>query len=111
MPVNVKIDGAANSVVHKGANYVSVTTVSDVCKTPSAGGPIPIPHPNISQPTTLAKGTTPVKAYGGMMIAINESEFSYSMARMPGLRKCQVQHVHDGVDVNPLFLRCQDRRK
>jgi hypothetical protein len=49
-----------------------------VCKTPSPGGPVPIPYPNISQAATLAKGTTTVKADGGMMIAIKGSEFSLS---------------------------------
>jgi hypothetical protein len=64
--------------VHKGSNGVSVATIPDVCKTPSPGGPVPIPYPNISQSATLAKGTTTVKADGGMMIAIKGSEFSLS---------------------------------
>jgi hypothetical protein len=78
MPVTVKVNGAANTLVHKGSNGVSVATIPDVCKTPSPGGPVPIPYPNISQSATLAKGTTTVKADGGMMIAIKGSEFSLS---------------------------------
>jgi hypothetical protein len=78
MPVTVKVNGAANSLVHKGSNHISSATVPDVCKTPSPGGPVPIPYPNISQSATLAKGTTTVKADGGMMIAIKGSEFSLS---------------------------------
>ncbi len=78
MPVTVKVNGAANSLVHKGSNGVSTATIPDVCKTPSPGGPVPIPYPNISQSATLAKGTTTVKADGGMMIAIKGSEFSLS---------------------------------
>jgi uncharacterized Zn-binding protein involved in type VI secretion len=77
MPVTVKVNGAVNSLVHKGSNGVSVATIPDVCKTPSPGGPVPIPYPNISQSITLAKGTTTVKA-DGMMIAIKGSEFSLS---------------------------------
>jgi len=77
MPVTVKVNGAANSVVHKGSNGISAATMPDVCKTPSPGGPVPIPYPNISQSATLAKGTTTVKA-DGMMIAIKGSEFSLS---------------------------------
>jgi uncharacterized Zn-binding protein involved in type VI secretion len=77
MPVTVKVNGAANSLAHKGSNGVSVATIPDVCKTPSPGGPIPIPYPNISQSATLANGTTTVKA-DGMMIAIKGSEFSLS---------------------------------
>ncbi len=78
MPVTVKVNGTANSLVHKGSNGISMATIPDVCKTPSPGGPIPIPYPNISQSATLAKGTTTVKADGGMMIAIKGSEFSLS---------------------------------
>ena len=42
---------------------------------------MPIPYPNISQSATLAKGTTTVKADGGMMIAIKGSEGSVHRAR------------------------------
>ena len=78
MPVTVKVNGVANSLVHKGSNGVSVATIPDVCKTPSPGGPVPIPYPNISQSATLDKGTSTVKADGGMMIATKGSEFSLS---------------------------------
>ena len=77
MPVTVKVNGTANSLVHKGSNGVSMATVPDVCKTPSPGGPVPLPYPNVSQSATLAKGTTTVKA-DGKMIAIKGSEFSMS---------------------------------
>jgi|EndMetStandDraft_4_1072995.scaffolds.fasta_scaffold05758_3 hypothetical protein len=78
MPVTVKVNGTVNSLVHKGSNHVSMATIPDVCKTPSPGGPVPIPYPNISQSATLDKGTSTVKADGGMMIAIKGSEFSLS---------------------------------
>jgi len=78
MPVTVKVNGVANSLVHKGSNGISMATIPDVCKTPSPAGPVPIPYPNISQSATLAKGTITVKADGGMMIAIKGSEFSLS---------------------------------
>ena len=77
MPVTVKVNGNANSLVHKGSNHISMATIPDVCKTPSPGGPVPIPYPNISQSAMLAKGTTTVKA-DGMMAAIKGSEFSLS---------------------------------
>lgn len=78
MPVTVKVNGVANSLVHKGSNGISIATIPDVCKTPSPGGPVPIPYPNISQSISLDKGTTTVKADGGMMIANKGSEFSLS---------------------------------
>jgi len=85
MPVTVKVNGVANSLVHKGSNGISIATIPDVCKTPSPGGPVPIPYPNISQSATLAKGTTTVKADGGMMIANKGSEFSLSNGDNPGV--------------------------
>lgn len=78
MSVTVKVNGTTNSLVHKGSSGISTATIPDVCKTPSPGGPVPIPYPNISQSATLDKGTTTVKADGGMMIAIKGSEFSLS---------------------------------
>ncbi len=78
MPVTIKVNGVVNSLVHKGSNGISTATIPDVCKTPTPGGPVPIPYPNISQSATLAKGTTTVKADGGNMIAIKGSEFSIS---------------------------------
>jgi hypothetical protein len=78
MTVTIKVNGTSNSLVHKGSMGISTATVPDVCKTPSPGGPIPIPYPNISQSSSLDKGTTTVKADGGMMIAIKGSEFSLS---------------------------------
>lgn len=85
MPVTIKVNGAANSLVHKGSNGISMATIPDVCKTPSPGGPVPIPYPNISQSVTLDKGTTTVKADGGMMIANKGSEFSLSNGDNAGI--------------------------
>jgi hypothetical protein len=84
MPVTIKVNGIANSLIHKGSNAISAATIPDVCKTPTPGGPVPIPYPNISQSATLDKGTTTVKADGGMMIAIKGSEFSLSNGDEPG---------------------------
>jgi hypothetical protein len=84
MSVTVKVNGTSNSVVHKGSNGVSTATIPDVCKTPSPGGPVPIPYPNISQSSSLAKGTSTVKADGGNMIANKGSEFSRSNGDEPG---------------------------
>ena len=38
MPVTIKVNGVANSLVHKGSNGVSVATLPDVCKTPPRAG-------------------------------------------------------------------------
>lgn len=84
MPTTIKVNGTVNTLVHKGSNGVSTATIPDVCKTPSPGGPVPIPYPNISQSSSLDKGTKSVTADGGNMIANKGSEFSMSNGDEPG---------------------------
>jgi len=57
----------ANSrgVVHKASGGMS-TVFPDVCKTPSPGGPIPIPYPNIGMASNTTGGPTSVKTDGQM---------------------------------------------
>ena len=83
MPVTIKVNGVANSLVHKGSGGISAATIPDVCKTPSPGGPVPVPYPNISQSATLVKGTTTIKA-DRMMAANKGSEFALSNGDNPG---------------------------
>ena len=48
-----------------------------MCKTPSPGGPVPIPYPVIiSKSSDLKNGTTTVKADGGNMIAVKGCEYA-----------------------------------
>ncbi len=47
-------------VVHKGSGGMSIV-FPDVCKTPSPGGPIPIPYPNIGTSSNTSKGPKKVK--------------------------------------------------
>jgi hypothetical protein len=82
MGVTININGL--SLCHKGSGGVATATVPDVCKTPSPGGPVPIPYPNIAFSKNLAKGTKTVKADGGNMAAIKGSEFSRSIGDEPG---------------------------
>lgn len=85
MPVTIKVNGKSNSLVHKGSNGIAKNTVPDVCKTPSPGGPVPIPYPVIvSMSRDLAKGTKTVKVDGGNMAAIKGSQFSRCMGDEPG---------------------------
>jgi uncharacterized Zn-binding protein involved in type VI secretion len=80
----VKVNGTLNALVHKGGSWMSIATVPDVCKTPSPGGPVPLPYPNISQSSTLSDGTTTVKVDGGNMAAIKGSKFAMSSGDEPG---------------------------
>lgn len=61
MPVTIQVNGGTLSLVHKMSNGISTATIPDVCKTPSPGGPVPVPYPNIAQTITLTNGTTTVK--------------------------------------------------
>ncbi|WP_377155209.1 DUF4150 domain-containing protein [Roseateles sp. UC29_93] len=83
MPVTIKVNGTVNSLVHKFSNGISAATIPDVCKTPSPGGPVPIPYPNIAQSMTLSDGTTTVKG-DKAMAAIKGSKFAMSNGDNPG---------------------------
>lgn len=77
MPVTIKVNGTNLSLVHKFSNGISTATIPDVCKTPSPGGPVPIPYPNIAQSITLSNGTSTVK--GDKAMAANKgSKFALS---------------------------------
>jgi hypothetical protein len=82
MPVTINVNNL--SLCHKGSNGISTATVPDVCKTPAAPSPIPLPYPNIAMSSDLAKGTTTVKADGGNMCAIDGSQFARSTGDEPG---------------------------
>jgi hypothetical protein len=64
------------SVVHKSSSGKTIA-FPDVCKTPSPGGPIPIPYPNIAQSSDTAKGSKKVKCDGNP-ICLKDSNFSTS---------------------------------
>ena len=57
----------ANSrgIAHKGSGGMS-TVFPDVCKTPTPGGPVPIPYPNLGKSSDTAKGPKTVKTDGKM---------------------------------------------
>jgi hypothetical protein len=74
MPVTVGVNSL--SVVHGSSNGIT-TAFPDVCKTPSPGGPIPIPYPNIAKSSDTASGTTKVKC-DGESTCVKDSNFSMS---------------------------------
>lgn len=85
MGVTIHVNGTSNSLAHKGCMGIAKSTLPDVCKTPSPGGPIPIPYPIIvSMANSLKKGTKKVKVDGGQSAAIKGSEFSRCSGDEPG---------------------------
>jgi hypothetical protein len=87
MPTTVAVNPGASGLTlcHKGSDGITTATIPDVCKTPSPGGPVPIPYPNIAVSADLMKGTTTVKADGGNMCANFGSEFFKSLGDEPGV--------------------------
>ncbi|QDF99452.1 hypothetical protein CJ010_24400 [Azoarcus sp. DD4] len=67
---------------HKTSNGVSMV-FPDVCNTPSPGGPIPIPYPNIGKSSDTTAGTTTVKA-DGSMVMVKGAKYMMSAGDEPG---------------------------
>jgi hypothetical protein len=74
MGVTVSVNNL--SVVHSGSSGIT-TAAPDVCKTPSPGGPIPIPYPNIAKSSDTAKGAKKVKCDGNP-VCVKDSNFMMS---------------------------------
>ena len=75
MPTEIFVNSLG--LTYKGTVGLSSATLPDVCKTPSPGGPVPIPYPNIADQSSLQKGTKTVKAHG-KMIAVKGSQYGRS---------------------------------
>jgi hypothetical protein len=74
--VGVTVGVNKMSVVHKDSGGMTIA-FPDVCKTPTPGGPIPIPYPNIAKSSDTAQGASTVKADGNP-ICVKDSNFSTS---------------------------------
>ena len=81
MPSHILVNNLG--LTYKSTIGLSTATLPDVCKTPSPGGPVPIPYPNVADQGSLKNGTKTVKAKG-KMIAIKGSEYSTSTGDEPG---------------------------
>jgi hypothetical protein len=85
MSVSIHVNGRSNSLAHKGCSGITKSTIPDVCKTPSPGGPVPIPYPVIvSMSSSLKNGSTTVKVDGGNPAAIKGSEYGSCSGDEPG---------------------------
>jgi hypothetical protein len=73
--VTVAVNGT-ESVVHKSSTGMAQTQL-DVCKTPSPGGPVPTPYPNIARSSDTASGSSTVKCDGNP-IMLKSSNFQMS---------------------------------
>src|ERR1700712_5200499 len=82
MSVTINVNGL--TLCHKGSGGVATATIPDVCKTPSPGGPVSVPYPNVAFSKDLTKGTKTIKVDGGHMAGHQASEFSRSTGDEPG---------------------------
>jgi hypothetical protein len=71
------------SILHAGDGLQHASALPDVCKTPSPGGPVPVPYVNVASDGDLAKGTKRVKI-GGKSVALASSHLSTSVGDEPG---------------------------
>lgn len=75
MPVTVNVNEL--SLVHQGSDGIATASVPDVCLTPTSGGPVPVPYPNVAQSRDLVGGTATVRT-DGSSAAIKGSRFATS---------------------------------
>ncbi len=71
------------TVVHQQSDGITTAAAPDVCKTPSPGGPVPIPYPNVAFSKDLINGSCTVKV-DGASVALKDSEFATSTGDEPG---------------------------
>jgi hypothetical protein len=71
------------SVVHKGDGKTQIAAAPDACKTPSPGGPVPVPYPNMAQDSALSGGTQSVQVEGNPA-ALESSSLSTSSGNEAG---------------------------
>ena len=64
------------TVVHAASGGMAKTEI-DICKTPTPGGPVPIPYPNIAMSAQTSDGSTTVKCDSNP-IMLKDSVFSMS---------------------------------
>jgi len=69
-------------IAHKGSGGMSIA-FPDVCKTPTPGGPVPIPYPNIGKASDTSKGSKKVKV-DGKMAMVKGAKYSMSTGDEPG---------------------------
>ncbi len=92
--MSVTVGVNSMSVVHKGSGGVT-TAFPDVCKTPAAPSPLPIPYPNVARSADSAKTAKKVKADGNP-ICTNASNFSTSTGDDAGVLKGVVSNKVKG---------------
>lgn len=92
MPATLNVNNM--TVVHSGSSGIAMS-FPDVCKTPTPGGPIPIPYPNIAQSSDTADGSSTVKVDGNP-IMLKSSNFKMSSGDEAGSAMGVVSNKNKG---------------
>src|SRR5262249_41525316 len=62
--MGTNVDANGRSILHKGHGKTQTCAPPDVCKTPSPGGPVPIPYVNIAMDSDITDGAATVTIEG-----------------------------------------------
>ncbi|MFY2564025.1 DUF4150 domain-containing protein [Corallococcus terminator] len=65
------------TIVHAGDGGTNTSAAPDVCKTPSPGGPVPVPYVNVAKNSDLTDGSTSV-TIDGNPVALKSSKLGTS---------------------------------
>ncbi|MCY1072972.1 PAAR-like domain-containing protein [Archangium lansingense] len=65
------------TIVHKGDGKTNISAAPDVCKTPSPGGPVPVPYVNVAKDGDLSEASKTVEIEGNP-VALKGSALSTS---------------------------------
>jgi hypothetical protein len=77
------VEANGRSILHKGHGMTHASAVPDVCKTPTPGGPVPIPYPNFAMDSNLVSGASSVKIEGNPVATV-KSKIGTSTGDEPG---------------------------
>jgi hypothetical protein len=69
-------------ITQKSSQEATSAAFPDVCETPSPGGPIPIPYPNIAKSSDTSSGSKKVKA-DGKEVSLKSSSYPKSTGDEP----------------------------
>ncbi len=72
----------SRGIAHKGSGGMSIV-FPDACKTPTPGGPVPIPYPNIGKSSDTTNGPKKVTT-DGEMPNVKGSNYSTTTGDEPG---------------------------
>jgi hypothetical protein len=81
--MGTNVDANGRSILHKGHGQTHVCAPPDVCKTPSPGGPVPIPYVNIAMDSNITDAADTVKIEGNPVANIG-AKIATSTGDEPG---------------------------